>query len=60
MVFVNVGDGSNNRREIQKRRIGFIGFGHQKFARSQAGIRASAIEFSADDKSRIQPACGEQ
>ena len=54
MVFVNIRDGGNHRREIEKGRIRLVSLGDQKLTGSQAGIGTGNVKFAADHKSGIK------
>ena len=54
VIFVDIGHDGHNRRQIQKRSIGFVGFGNNVFAFTQTGIGTSGIEFAADNESRVK------
>ena len=54
MVFVDIGYDGHNRRQIQERSIGFVGFGNNVFAFTQTGVGTSGVEFAADNESRVE------
>ena len=54
MVFVDIGYDGHNRRQIQKRSIGFVGFGNNVFAFTQTGVGTRGVEFAANNESRVE------
>ena len=54
MVFVDIGYDGHNRRQIQERSIGFIGFGNNVFAFTQTGVGTRGVELAADNESRVE------
>ena len=54
MVFIDIGHDGHNRRQIQKRSIGFVGFCDDVFAFTQTGVGTSGIELAADNESRVE------
>ena len=60
VVFVDVGDGRDHGRQIQKRSIGLVRFGDEKLARAQPCVCTCAVEPSADHEGRIQTARSKQ
>ncbi len=54
VVFVDIGHDGHNRRQIQERSIGFVGFCDDVFAFTQTSIGTSGIEFAADNESRVK------
>ena len=53
VVFIDIGHHGDDGRQIQERRIAFIGFGDQILAFAQFGIRAGGGEFAADNEGRV-------
>ena len=54
VVFVDIGHDGHNRRQIQERGIGFVGFGNNVFAFTQTGVGTSGVELAADNESRVK------
>ena len=54
MVFVDIGHDGHNRRQIQERGIGFVGFGNNVFAFTQTSVGTSGVELAADNESRVK------
>ena len=58
VVGVNIGDHREYRLQMQERCIRFVGFDHDELARTQPGVAAAAVQFSADHKGRVESAPG--
>ena len=54
VIGVDVGNHRHDGRQIQKRRIRFIGFGNNIVTLTQLCIGTCRIQFTANDKRRIQ------
>jgi len=54
VVGVDIGDDRDDGREQEEGRIRLIGFGHQKFARTQTCVRSGSVQFAANHKGRIK------
>ena len=54
MVFVDIGYDGHNRRQIQERSIGFVGFGNNVFTFTQTGVGTCGVELATDNESRIE------
>ena len=56
MIGVDVGHDGDHRRQVQKRRIRFIGLGNEKIAGAEARTRPCGQQPAADDERRIETA----
>src|SRR3989339_669568 len=56
MVVVYIGRHSYGRRELQKRTVGLVGFGHKKFSAPELGSALNIFKPAAYNHCRVQPA----
>ena len=56
MVFVDIRDGRDHGREIEKRRVRLIGFRYEEFARAEPCVGTRRVELTADHEGRIESA----
>ncbi len=56
VLAVDVGDDREDRRELQKGPVAFVGFGDQVLRLAEAGVGAHGVHAPADDDSRVETA----
>ncbi len=59
MIGIDVRDDRDHRRQQQERAVGFIRFGDEILARTEARVSAGGNELAADDECGIEPGFGE-
>ena len=59
VIGVDVGDHRHRRREVEKRRVGFVGLGDEEVALAEPRVRIRRQEAPADDERRIETAFGQ-
>ena len=59
MFGTDIGDHGDSRNQVQKRTVGFVGFGNEQVTGTHRSARAKSVELAADDDRGIEPCASE-